>query len=96
MKKEDPYNQTYVKIRGQPPWLHVFKKLRPWTFIDIRVRFGNQYGVGKPSEWVYGHSAVASKDSLLPGHLIIFIDRLSGPSNGIFKTHYLNIYSQAS
>ena len=61
LKKEDNFNQTSIPIKGNPPWVHNFQNLKPWTFIDIRVRFGNVYGVGRPSDWKYGHSEVASK-----------------------------------
>ena len=56
-----PYNQTRINIMGKPPWTSHIRNLEPWTFLEVRVRFGNKYGVGNPSDWVRGNSDWAGK-----------------------------------
>lgn len=61
LKEEDKFNQTTIEIKGSPPWTYKFQNLNPWTFIDVRVRFGNRNGTGRPSDWKHGHSKEGSK-----------------------------------
>lgn len=54
--KDGPFNTTKIAVEGDAPWYYSFKDLDPWTYIDVRVRFVNKYGVGNVSEWYHGHS----------------------------------------
>lgn len=57
LKPEDPFKQRRVNLTGPEGWYYNWTGLTPWTYIDFRVRFGNKFGVGKPSyEWVRGFS----------------------------------------
>ena len=61
MDPNGPYTSTNFTVTGKPPWIYNFRDLEPWTFIDFRVRFGNKYGVGNPSDWLHFYSDWARK-----------------------------------
>ncbi|XP_057298434.1 receptor-type tyrosine-protein phosphatase delta-like [Hydractinia symbiolongicarpus] len=56
LRPNDPYNTTRISISGSPPWFYQFKDLKPYTWLNFRVRFGNRYGVGNVSDWGYAYS----------------------------------------
>ena len=55
----DPYKSKTIQLdKSKPhgPWIYTWGNLRPFTMVDIRVRFGNRYGIGNVSDWQHDYS----------------------------------------
>jgi len=62
---ETPFNETKIPVTGSPPWYYTFGNLEPWTYVDVRIRLINKYGVGNVSEWYHGYTEWGGKSTVM-------------------------------